>query len=84
MRPFTRFMILVVLIYWATFEGFFNKPNNKRAAQALVKTMERDSLNISGYYVNFDKRKGELFDGESALMGECAEGMFCSLEIYIE
>ncbi len=47
----------LVLIYWATFEGVFNKPNNKRAAEALVKTMERDSLEISGYYVNFDMRK---------------------------
>ena len=47
----------VVLIYWATFEGVFNKPNNKRTAEALVKTMERDSLKISGYYVNFDMRK---------------------------
>ncbi|MBR6064199.1 MAG: hypothetical protein IKP54_08615 [Bacteroidales bacterium] len=35
-----------------TFEGVFNKPNNKRAAEALVKTMEQDSLRISGYYVN--------------------------------
>ncbi|MBR6064195.1 MAG: hypothetical protein IKP54_08595 [Bacteroidales bacterium] len=50
--------------YWATFEGVFNKPNNKRAAEALVKTMEQDSLRISGYYVNFDKRKGEYSKGE--------------------
>ena len=64
MHPFNRFMIFVVLIYWATFEGVFNKPNNKRAAQALVKTMERDSLNISGYYVNFDKRKGDYSMGK--------------------
>lgn len=55
----------VVLIYWATFEGVFNKPNNKRNAQALVKTMERDSLKISGYYVNFDKRKGDYSFTES-------------------
>ena len=54
----------VVLIYWATFEGVFNKPNNKRAAEALVKTMERESLKISGYYVNFDKRKGEYSKGK--------------------
>lgn len=47
----------LVLIYWATFEGVFNKPNNKHTAEALVKIMERDSLKISGYYVNFDMRK---------------------------
>ena len=64
MRHFIRFMIFVVLIYWATFEGVFNKPNNKRAAQALVKTMERDSLRIIGYYVNFDMRKGEYLKGK--------------------
>ena len=29
MRHFIRFMIFVVLIYWASFEGVFNKPNNK-------------------------------------------------------
>ena len=53
-----------ILIYWATYEGVFNKPKNKRAAEALVKTMEQDSLRISGYYVNFDKRKGEYSKGE--------------------
>ena len=56
--------MIVVLIYWATYEGVFNKPNNKRNAQALVKTMEHDSLKISCYYVNFDMRKGEYSMGE--------------------
>ena len=47
----------VVLIYWATYEGVFNKPKNKRLAEEIVRRNEQDSLNIKAYYINFDKRE---------------------------
>ena len=43
--------------YWATYEGVFNKPKNKRLAEEVVQRNEQDSLNIKAYYVNFDKRE---------------------------
>ncbi len=46
-----------ILIYWATYEGVFNKPKNKRLAEEIVRRNEQDSLNIKAYYVNFDKRE---------------------------
>lgn len=47
----------VILIYWATYEGVFNKPKNKRLAEEIARRNEQDSLNIKAYYVNFDKRE---------------------------
>ena len=43
--------------YWATYEGVFNKPKNKRLAEEIVRKNEQDSLNIKAYYINFDKRE---------------------------
>ena len=53
MRHFILFMILVVLIYWASFEGIFNKPNNK-----LFPCREVELFGVTGVVTVFGNEIG--------------------------
>ena len=53
MRHFIQFMIFVVLIYWASFEGVFNKPNNK-----LFPCREVELFGVTGVMTVFGNEIG--------------------------
>lgn len=46
----------IFLVYWASFEGVFNKKNNKRNAQFFQKEKSDENINGKAFYVNFDMK----------------------------
>jgi len=49
----------VIFIYWASFNGVFDKNSSKQFGQFVQKQIRENGLNAKAYYVNYDFKKEE-------------------------